>query len=54
MIFFKSVRNLFKKKRSSINSYTFKCEDTVDTSLSDEVAKRRQELLDLIRLLNTL
>ena len=54
MIFLKSVKNLFKKKRNSIHTVALKCERAADTSLKDEVVKRRQELLDLIRLLDTL
>lgn len=54
MIFLKSVKNLFKKKRSSILTTALKCDDADSTSLKDEVVKRRQELLDLIRLLDTL
>jgi hypothetical protein len=53
MIFLKSVRNLLKKKRS-IHTAPVKFDDAVNTLLQDEVVKRRQELLDLIRLLDTL
>lgn len=54
MIFFKRVKNLFKKKRSSIHTSALKHADAANASLKDEVVKRRQELLDLIRLLDTL
>jgi hypothetical protein len=54
MIFLKRVRNLFKKKRSIIHTTALTCDVFANTSLKDEVTKRRQELLDLIRLLDTL
>jgi hypothetical protein len=54
MIFLKRVKNLFKKKRSGIHTTALKCDDAVNASLKHEVVKRRQELLDLIRLLDTL
>ena len=54
MIFLKSVRNLLKNKRSSIHTAMVKHDDAANASLKDEVVKRRQELLDLIRLLDTL
>ena len=55
MIFLKRVKNLLKKKRSSsIHTSALKCDDAVSSSLKDEVVKRKQELLDLIRLLDTL
>lgn len=54
MIFLKSVKNPFKIKRSSIHISALKHADIVNTSLKEEVVKQRQQLLDLIRLLDTL
>jgi hypothetical protein len=54
MIFFKCVKNLLKMKRSSIHISALKHSGSVNTSLTNEIVKQRQELLDLIRLLDTL
>jgi hypothetical protein len=48
------MKNLWKVKRKRIHASALKHGDGVNTSLKDEVAKQRRELLDLIRLLDTL
>lgn len=54
MNFLRCVRNLLMKRCRSIHAASIKYNDAVSTSLQDEVIKQKHELLDLIRLLNTL
>jgi c-di-GMP-binding flagellar brake protein YcgR len=52
MIFLKRVQNIFRRRNYRTSAAVIQCD--AHTSLYTEIEKKKKELLDLIKFLNTL